>query len=139
MTDRIATVHDASAEADGYNDFEPDSLLKLAALTRDNPSASSVFLTLLAKAGDEYALVVSNATLAKLCKTTVQAVERAIADLVAERLIAVVRIGSGNAYFIQSRVEWTRDRRNSEYEHFQARILISGEDNDNLKIGQPSV
>lgn len=138
MTDTNATVHDASVEADGYNDFGPDSLLKLAALTRDNPAAASVFLTLLAKAGDEYALVVSNATLAKLCKSTVQAVERAIADLVAERLIVVVRTGSGNAYVIQSRVDWTKDRADSEYEHFQARILISGEDNDKLKTVPPT-
>jgi len=120
------SLQQASDEAGGYGDFEPDMLLRMAALTRDNPAAASVMLTILAKAGDDYVLMVSHATLAKLCKLTVPTVETAVADLVAGGWIKQLIIGSGDlpiAYAISSRVHSPKEC--SEYSDFQARIILS--------------
>lgn len=136
MADKDATWHDTSDKGE-FAQLDQASLLRLAVLTRDNPKASSVLLALLANVGDEYALVVSHATLAKLCKCSISTVKRAIADLVAEHWIEAVIIGSGRAtslaYIINSRVDWTDKREKGEYVQFNARVLISGEDNPNLK------
>jgi hypothetical protein len=135
MSNKDATARAASEEGGEYSDFEPDSLLRLAVLTRENPTAASVFLTLLAKIGDEYALVVSVATLAKLCTLTVPDVERAIADLEDQDWIGRVIISSNPAssvaYVIRSRVSMS-GKSESGFAHFQARILLSGEDNEVL-------
>ncbi|EJN26738.1 hypothetical protein PMI35_03733 [Pseudomonas sp. GM78] len=142
MTDKDATCHDTSDETEDFAQLDQDSLMKLADLARDNPKAASVMLVLLANVGDECALVVSQATLAKLCKCSIPTVKRAIAVLVAEHWIVAGIIGSGRvaslAYFINSRVDWTDKRENLEYVHFNARVLISGEDNPNLKSNRLS-
>ena len=136
MTDKDTPCHDTSDESEDFAQLDQDSLMKLADLARDNPKAASVMLAILAKVGDECVLVVSQATLAKLCKCSVPTVKRAIADLVAEDWIVAVIIGSGLAtslaYFIRSRVD-TDTRENLEYVDFNARVLISGEDNPYLK------
>lgn len=125
------SLQQAPEEAGGYGDFEPDALLRMAALTRDNPAAASVVLTILAKAGDDYVLMVSHATLAKLCNLTVPTVEKAVADLIEEGWIKQLIIGSGDlpiAYAISSRVHSPKDLEGREYSDFQARIILSTAD-----------
>lgn len=131
------SLQEVPEEGGGCGDFEPGTLLKMAALTRENPNAASLLLTILAKAGEDCMLVVSHATLAKLCEFTVPAVEQAVADLVAEGWINKMIIGSGDpapiAYVINSRIYSPKNREVTEYVDFQARILLSGEDNPYLK------
>lgn len=136
MTDQDGRPHHTSEEVEEVDQLDPESLLKLAVLTRENPTAASVFLTFLAKAGNEYALLVSVATLAKLCSLPVPDVERAIEDLEDQDWIGRVVIdpnpASSVAYIIRSRVNFT-GKSESGFAHFQARVLISGEDNENLR------
>jgi hypothetical protein len=136
MTDQDERFHHAPEEVEHVAQLDPESLLKLAVLTRENPTAASVFLTFLAKMGDEYALVVSLATLAKLCSLTVPDVERAIEILVDQDWIGKVIIGaspeSSVAYIILSRVDLS-GKTESGFGHLQARVLISGLDNENLR------
>lgn len=131
------SLQDVPEEGSGCGDFEPSTLLKMAALTRANPNAASLLLTILAKAGEDYMLVVSHATLAKLCEFTVPVVEQAVADLFEEGWINKIIIGSGDpapiAYVISSRIYTPKNSKVTEYEDFQARILLSGEDNPYLK------
>lgn len=54
---------------------------KLGELTRTNPHAASVMLTLMARMGTNGAVQVTQATVAKLCNYTLQQVEKAITDL----------------------------------------------------------
>ncbi|MEX3772256.1 hypothetical protein [Pseudomonas sp. MYb118] len=136
MTDKDENLHHAREEAEEVDQLDPESLLKLAVLTRENPTAASVFLTLLAKVGDEYALVVSLATLAKLCSLTIPDVEHAIEVLEDQDWIGRIIIGaspeSSVAYVITSRVNFD-GKCDSGFTHFHARILISVEDNENLR------
>jgi len=131
------SLQQAPEEGGGYGDFEPGRLLKMAVLTRENPNAASLLLTILAKAGEDYMLVVSHATLAKLCEFTVPAAEQAVADLIEEGWIKKMIIGSGDpapiAYVICARIYSPKNREVSEYADFQARVLLSGEDNPYLK------
>jgi hypothetical protein len=136
MTDQGERPHHTSEEVEEVDQLAPESLLKLAVLTRENPTAASVFLTLLAKVGDDYALVVSIPTLAKVCTLTVPDVERAIADLEDQDWIGRVIISSNPAssvaYIIKSRVDLS-GKCESGVGHFQARVFISDEDNENLR------
>jgi hypothetical protein len=136
MTDQDEHLHHTSEEMEEVDQLDPESLLKLAVLTRENPTAASVFLTFLAKAGNDYALVVSIPTLAKVCTLTVPDVERAMADLEDQDWIGRVIISSNPAssvaYIIKSRVDLS-GKCESGVGHFQARVLISGEDNENLR------
>lgn len=137
LTEQDEHLHHALEEAEDIAQLDPESLLKLAVLTRENPTAASVFLTFLAKMGDEYALVVSLVTLAKLCSLTVPDVERAIEVLEEQDWIGRVSIGSSPessmAYVICTRVDMTSGDNSSDFRLFRARILISGEDNETLR------
>jgi hypothetical protein len=137
MTDTNATGQDASEEGGGCDGFDTDSLLKMAALTRENPNAASLLLTILAEVGDESVLVVSEATLAKLCNSSVLTIEQAIVDLVEEDWISRMVIGAGEptpmAYVVNSRMNWSEKGETREYVNFQAQVVISGADNSYLK------
>ncbi|WP_455924267.1 hypothetical protein [Pseudomonas putida] len=136
MIDQDERLNQAPEEVGHEVKLDPESLLKLAVLVRENPTAASVFLTFLAKMGDEYALVASLATLAKLCSLTVPDVERAIEVLEDQDWIGRVIIGaspeSSVAYVIMSRVDIS-GKPESDFGQFQARVLISGLDNENLR------
>lgn len=61
---------------------EQGSLGKLAALNRENPSAATLMLILMAKMDNKGALEISQAALAKLCNCSLSTVKRTIAYLV---------------------------------------------------------
>jgi hypothetical protein len=136
MTCNNTDLHRPVEDVEEVAHFDSESLLKLAILTRENPIAASVFFTLLAKIGEDYALIVSLATLAKVCSLPVPDVERAMADLEYQDWIGRAIIGSSPApsvaYVIMSRVTLS-EKSESDVKHFQARVLISGEDNESLR------
>lgn len=142
MTDEDAAVCCAAGKGVGCGDFASGTLLKMAALTRDNPNAASLLLTILAEVGEESVLIVSEATLAKLCECSLETVERAIVDLVEDDWISRLIIGVGEptpmAYVVNSRINWKKEGVDSEYASFQAQVLISGEDNSYLKSASAS-
>ena len=67
-----------------------------ANLIAQKPRAAMLLHHLVAQMGHQNAVVVSQKTLAKLMGIHERTVRRAVADLVEDRWIAVIRIGSGN-------------------------------------------
>ena len=83
-----------------------------ANLIAKKPRAAMLLHHLVAQMGHQNAVVVSQKTLAKLMGIHERTVRRAVADLVEDRWIAVIRIGSGKeaAYVVNDRVAWVSPR-----------------------------
>lgn len=108
-------------------------------LNHTNPRAATLMLKMIAHMDERGALVASQTTLARLAKCSLATVKRAIVDLVKGNWIQTVTIGGGRgstlAYVVNSRVAWADKRDNLKYASFQARVLVSEEDNPDLGEG----
>ncbi len=103
-----------------------------AKLIARKPRAAMLLHHLVAHMGHQNAVVVSQKTLAKLIGIHERTVRRAVADLVEERWIQVVRIGSGKeaAYVVNDRVAWGQPRGELVLSAFSATIVVDQEDQD---------
>jgi hypothetical protein len=107
-----------------------------ANLISRRPRAAMLLHHLVAQMGHQNAVVVSQKTLAKLMGVHDRTVSRAVADLVEERWIQVIRIGSGKeaAYVINDRVAWGQSRDQLRLSMFSATVVadITDQDADTL-------
>ncbi|MEZ7525968.1 helix-turn-helix domain-containing protein, partial [Burkholderia vietnamiensis] len=83
-----------------------------AMLALRKPVAGALLHKLVAQMGYQNAVVVSQKVLAQMLGVHERTVRRAVADLVAERWIQVVRLGKGKeaAYIVNDRVAWGQPR-----------------------------
>lgn len=105
-----------------------------AALINRQPRAAALLHLLVANMNRSGALVASQATLAKLMGVSVATIKRAVTVLSDECWIDVVRVGSErggvNAYVVNRRVAWADKRDKQRYAAFDARILVSEEEQE---------
>jgi hypothetical protein len=87
--------------------------------------------------GHQNAVVIPQAVLAKLMNRSVDTVQRAVKDLVAERWIQVVRLGRGKeaAYVVNSRVAWGQPRDQLRLSVFSATVIADFDDQDEALLG----
>lgn len=109
-----------------------------AKLTIKSPRSAALMHHLIARMGHQNAVVVSQKTLAKLMGCSLSTLKRAVADLVADRWIQAVKLGSAgtiNAYVVNDRVAWgqPRDQRPS-LSVFSAYVVADQEDQDALTL-----
>jgi hypothetical protein len=84
-----------------------------SALTMRSPRAAALMHRFVALMGHQNAVVVSQKTLAKMMGCTDRTIRNALADLVRERWVQVVQLGSSatvNAYVVNSNVAWGEKR-----------------------------
>lgn len=103
-----------------------------ASLIARKPRAAMLLHHLVAQMGHQNAVVVSQKTLAKLMGIHERTVRRAVADLVDERWVQVVRLGSGKeaAYVVNDRVAWGQPRDQLRLSVFSATVVADLEDQD---------
>lgn len=96
------------------------------------PRAAMLLHHLVAHMGHQNAVVVSQKTLAKLIGIHERTVRRAVADLVEENWIQVIRIGSGKeaAYVVNDRVAWGQPRDQLNLSIFSATVVADRADQD---------
>lgn len=103
------------------------------------PKAAQLLHLLVANMGRDGAVVTSQATLAALMGVSVNTVKRSLAVLGGENWVDIVRVGSErggvNAYVVNRRVAWADKRSNQRYAAFDARILVSTDEQDAATIG----
>lgn len=108
---------------------------KWAQLIVQKPRAAALLHLLVGNMDRQNALVASHATLASLTGSSVSTVKRAVRDLVDGNWIQTIRVGSERggalAYVVNRRVAWADKRENQRYAAFDARILVSSDDNPN--------
>ena len=107
-----------------------------AALGLKKPRAAALLHHLVAGMGSQNAVVISQKALAKLIGSHERTVRRAIADLVKDRWIQVVRIGSGReaAYVVNDRVAWGQKRSQLCLSTFSATVVADVEDQETATL-----
>lgn len=108
-----------------------------AQLIARKPRAAELLHHLVAQMGRQNAVVIPQAVLAKLMNRSVDTVQRAIKDLVAERWISVVRLGRGKeaAYVVNDRVAWGQSRDQLRLSVFSAAVVADFDDQEEVLLG----
>ena len=103
------------------------------------PTASGLLHYMCAFMGQQNALVISQALLAKKLGVTQKTISTAIRDLEASNWIQVVSIGKGKecAYVVNDRVAWDKSRSKLSLSIFSATIVSDVEEQDPLKLDGP--
>lgn len=103
-----------------------------AGLISRKPRAAMLLHHLVARMGHQNAVVVGQKTLAKIMGLHERTVRRAVADLVEEDWIQVVRLGSGReaAYVVNARVAWGQPRDQMRLAVFSATVVADLDDQD---------
>ena len=107
-----------------------------AKLGGTHPRSAQLMHFLVANMDKQGALVISQKTLASMMECSVDTVKRALNPLKKDNWIEVVRIGSSkggaNAYIVNRRVAWADKRENQRYAIFDARIVVSSSEQEEL-------
>lgn len=100
------------------------------------PIAGAVLHKLVAQMGHQNAVVVPQKVLAQLLGVHERSIRRAIADLVEEKWIQVVRLGKGKeaAYLVNDRVAWGQKRSELCLSSFSATIIADASDQDKATL-----
>lgn len=108
-----------------------------AHLVMRKPRAAALAHHLVAQMGHQNAVVVPQTVLAKLMGCSVDTVQRAVRDLVAEKWISVVRLGRGKeaAYVVNDRVAWGQPRDQLRLSVFSAAVVADYDDQDEALLG----
>jgi hypothetical protein len=102
------------------------------------PSAAAVLHHLVANMGHQNAVVIPQKVLAKLIGVSDRTVRTAIADLVADKWISVVKLngpGTVAAYVVNDRVAWGQRRDQLCLSVFSATIVADRDDQDEALLG----
>jgi len=107
-----------------------------ARLISRKPRAAEVLHLLVAHMADGNALVIPQKVLAEMMGRSVDTVQRALADLAAEKWIQIIRIGRGKeaAYVVNDRVAWGTSRDKLRLSRFSATIVAEAADQDNVTL-----
>jgi len=104
-----------------------------ANLIARKPRAAMLLHHLVAQMGYQNAVVVSQKTLSKLMGTSLRTTQYAIADLVAEKWIQLVRMngpGTVAAYVVNDRIAWGQPRNQLCLSAFSATVVADAEDQE---------
>ena len=112
-------------------------LFAWARMVMHKPRAAALAHHLVAQLGQQNAVVIPQAVLAKLMGCSVDTVQRAVRDLVAEQWISVVRLGRGkeSAYVVNDRVAWGESRKKLHLSRFSATVVADYDDQDEGLLG----
>lgn len=100
-------------------------------LVMKKPRAAAVMHMLIAKMGENNAVVISQKNLARICGCHVNTVIKALKDLEADRWIEVVQVGGTgtiNAYVVNDRIAWYGPRDKIRHSLFSATVVVAEDD-----------
>ena len=100
-------------------------------LTARKPRAGQLLLILVARMGDRNAVGISQKTIAKLMRCSVDTVQRAVRDLTEENYVQVIRMngpGTVAAYVVNDRVAWGQPRDELRLSVFSATLVADAAD-----------
>lgn len=107
-------------------------------LALKSPRAAALLHRLVAQMGHQNAVVINQKTLAEIMGCTVRTVQRAVADLVADKWIQAISMGGAgtvNAYVVNDRVAWgeKRDMR-PHVSVFSAQVIARADEQDAMTL-----
>lgn len=103
------------------------------------PVASALLHYMCAYMGDQNALIIPQAVLAKKLGVSPRTISTAIADLSTHQWIQVIRLGKGKecAYVVNDRVAWEKKRDSLHLSLFSATVIADFEDQDQDQLEGP--
>jgi len=108
-----------------------------AHLMKKSPRAAMLLHLLVARTGEQNAVVVSQKTISKLMGCGISTAKRAIKDLTAGKWIQVVQLngpGTVSAYVLNDQVAWAETRDKLHLSMFSAVIIADIEDQDPAQL-----
>lgn len=106
-------------------------LKQLRSLVKLNPTAAQILLVFVEKMNKQNAVIMSYKTLEQITKKTRQTCSKAVKDLRASNFINIIKVGSANAYVVNSNVFWSTDNSIKEkFSIFTATVVACGSDQD---------
>jgi len=109
-----------------------------AGLIQKKPRAAMLLHHLVARMGNQNAVVASQKLLAKLMGVSDRTIRNALNDLVSDKWIQVVRLngpGTVNAYVVNSRVAWGQNRATMQHlSTFSAHVIADMEDQNDATL-----
>ena len=106
-------------------------------LVGKKPRAAQLLHLLVANMGHQNAVVVAQSILAKLMGVNERTVRRAVADLVEDKWVQVIRIGKGKeaAYVVNDKVAWGQPRNELRLSTFSATVIADASDQTEASAG----
>jgi hypothetical protein len=104
-----------------------------ANLIARKPRAAMLLHHLVAKMGDQNAVVISQKTLCKILGVGMRTVQYAVAILVTERWVQVIKLngpGTVSAYIVNDRVAWGQSRDQLKLSVFSANVVADIDDQE---------
>lgn len=96
-------------------------------LAKRSPAAFQVIMILVEKMNRQNAVACSQTTLAKITGYSLPTIKRAVAQLESERWIQIIKIGTSNAYVVNSKVFW-QSTREGRFATFSATIIADADE-----------
>lgn len=114
----------------GFVQTDREAHERWAKLSIKRPAAAAVLHYLAANVGQQNAVVVSRATLAKLLGVSVRTVHRAIDDLAGGNWVQIIKLGAGRecAYVLNDRVAWAERRDRLRFSRFSAEVIADADE-----------
>lgn len=112
-------------------------------LALKSPRAAALLHRLVAHMGHQNAVVINQKTLAEIMGCTVRTVQRAVADLVADKWIQAVNLGGAgtiNVYVVNDRVAWGEKRSMQPHVSvFSAAVVARADEQDAITLDGPDL
>ena len=112
-----------------YRDYMPE----IRWLTKNNPTASQLFLVFAEHMGTDNSIICSYDVIMDLLEVSRPTVSRAIKFLKENGFIDVLKIGKSNVYVLNHEIVWTTDHKKKQYAKMNSSVLISRKENADYK------
>lgn len=124
----LARAEAAEAHVKKNADFlqlSKSAVPELAALAKKNIRAFDVLMVLVQKMDRQNAIMMSSAAISTVLGISPATFKRAMAVLRADRWVQIVKVGTSNAYLVNSRAFW-QSYRTHRVASFNAKIITTG-------------
>jgi hypothetical protein len=115
-------------------DFVQVSKSSLRALSKLKPLSLEILMTFAQAMNRQNAVMMSYETMASLTNYKRNALSKAIKELQAEQWLQIIKVGTANAYVLNSEVFWTTANNKKEYATFSAQIITSLDEQNSKDI-----
>jgi hypothetical protein len=115
-----------------FTQFYRSSFKEFRALVRSNSTAVEILMIIVEKMNKQNALVISQKTLTKITGKTRQTISKAVKTLEKKHFIQIIKVGTANAYVVNSNVFWQSDAdKKDQYAIFTATVVANSAEQEN--------
>lgn len=94
-------------------------------LTTKSPTATKILMLMAEKMNKQNAIMITNKAIENITGASAPTITKSLALLKKEQWIKVMKVGTSNAYFVNSAVFWTSKVKNKKFAEFTANIVTS--------------